>query len=189
MENTKSREENAVVLDFLPNGYPFDKRPIHQKTPIAQVIGKEHFTLLEVAPKKDVFFQPYDEIYIGAGKRDKVHHIVGKLAMSRLTGTAQKELEFVINDLVDQNEQKFIEFFNKAIPLSTRMHQLELLPGVGKKHMWQIVEERRSDEFKNFDDIRKRVKLLPNPKKTIVKRILLEIGGKEKYNLFVDSAK
>jgi hypothetical protein len=42
------KEERAIVLDFLPNGYPFDKRPIHLKTPIAQVLGIEHFALLEV---------------------------------------------------------------------------------------------------------------------------------------------
>ena len=41
----KTKEENAIVLDFLPNGYPFDERPSYMKTPIAQVIGKEHFVL------------------------------------------------------------------------------------------------------------------------------------------------
>lgn len=187
MENTANKEENAIVLDFLPNGYAFDKRPIHQKTPIAQVIGKENFTLLEVTPKKEVFFQPYDEIYIGSGKRDQVHHIVGKVAISKLTGTAQKELEFVVKDLVNANEKKFIDFFNTARPLSTRMHQLELLPGVGKKHMWQIIDERDAEEFKNFEDISKRVKLLPNPKRVIIRRIMSELEGKEKYNLFVDA--
>src|SRR3989338_2350626 len=134
MENTKtSREENALILDFLPNGYPFDKRPSHKKTAIAQAIGSTNFILLELVPKKDVFLRPYDEIYIGDGKRDKIHHIVGKLPISKLTGTAQKELEFVVKDIVHKNQKRFIDFFNKAQPLSTRMHQLELLPGLGKK--------------------------------------------------------
>lgn len=185
MEKTV-KEEKAIILDFLPNGYPFDKRPIHKKTPIAQAVGTNHFTLLELVPKKDVFLQPYDEIYIGEGKRDKIHHIAGRLVLSKLTGTANAELNFVINDIINKNEKYFVDFFNKAQPLSTRMHQLELLPGVGKKHMWQIIDERRADEFKDFADIKKRVKLLPDPKKTIVRRIMSELQGKQKYNLFVD---
>ena len=36
------KEDYAIVLDFLPNGYPSDTRPMHMKTPIAQAIGKEH---------------------------------------------------------------------------------------------------------------------------------------------------
>jgi len=181
------KEEHAIILDFLPNGYPFDKRPIHKKTPIAQAVGSKHFTLLELVPKKGIFLQPYDKIYIGEGKRDHIHHIMGRLTLSKLTGTARNELNFVTNDIVTKNEKDFAEFFNKAQPLSTRMHQLELLPGVGKKHMWQIIEERRAEEFNDFADIKKRVKLLPDPMKTVVRRILSELQGKEKYNLFVDA--
>lgn len=183
---TRNKEEYAVILDFLPNGYPFDNRPIHRKTAIAQAIGITRFALLELVPKKGVFLQPYEKIYIGEGKRDKIHHILGKLPNDKLTGTAQKELEYVIKEIVDNNEQFFIEFFNNAKPLSTRMHQLELLPGLGKKHMWQIIEERKGEDFKNFDDIKKRVKLLPDPRKAVVRRIMEEIKGAEKYNLFVD---
>ena len=182
----QSKEEHAIILDFLPNGYPFDNRPIHRKTAIAQAIGTKRFTILELIPKKGIALQPNEQVYIGEGKRDKIHHIMGKLPMSKLTGTANEELEFVIKEIIDKNEADFVNFFNKAMPLSTRMHQLELLPGLGKKHMWQIIEERKVEEFKNFEDIKKRVKLLPDPKKAVVKRIILELNGTEKYNLFVD---
>ena len=133
MESTK--EERAVVLDFLPNGYPFDSRPNHRKTAIVQGLGKSHFTLLELVPKKDIFVQPYEEVYIGEGKRDKIHHILGKLPLDKLTATAKNELDFVVKDLIKKEEKRFVDFFNKAQPLTTRMHQLELLPGLGKKHM------------------------------------------------------
>ena len=186
MEQTRKREEHAIVLDFLPNGYPFDKRPSHLKTPIAQAIGKEHFVLLELAPKKDIFLQPYEEVYIGEGKRDKIHHIAGKLEYEKLTETAKAELEHVVKESVEKNEKTFVEFFNNAQPLSMRMHQLELLPGLGKKHMWQILEERKGEDFKSFDDIKKRVKLMPDPKTTIIKRIVAEIRGKEKHMIFVE---
>ena len=174
MEQKRPREEHAIILDFLPNGYPFDKTPSHRKTPIAQAIGTSFFTLLELVPKKEVHLQPHQEVYIGEGKREDIHHINGKLPVNRLTGTAKSEMEFVINDLITKNEATFIDFFNKSQPLSTRMHQLELLPGLGKKHMWEIVEERRGEPFKSFEDLQKRVKLMPDPKKTVIRRILEE---------------
>lgn len=181
----RNKEENAIVLDFLPNGYPFDTRPMHKKTAIAQALGKDHFTLLELSPKKGVFLQPYAEVYIGEGKREKIHHIIGKLPVMRLTATAKSELEYVVKDLVEKNEDKFIAFFNTARPLTTRMHQLELLPGLGKKHMWEILEARKESSFKSFNDIKKRVKLMPDPKKAVIRRILSEIQGKEKHCIFV----
>ena len=180
------KEEKAIVLDFLPNGYPFDTRPMHRKTPIAQALGKEHFILLELVPKKDVFLQPYEEVYMGEGKRDKIHHIIGRISAEKLTQTAQAELEVIISDIVNNEEAKFVEFFNKAEPINTRRHQIELLPGIGKKHMMDILEKRDEKPFENYDDIRTRVKLIPDPRKLIVKRILIEIKGEDKYKLFLN---
>ena len=183
-EQYSDREEEAIVLDFLQNGYHSDSRPSHLKSAIAQAIGKTHFMLLELVPKKGVFLQPYEIVYIGEGKRDKIHHIIGKLEMEKLSSTARSELDFVITDVVKQQEAKIVEFFNKAQPLSTRMHQLELLPGLGKKHMWEIIEERK-EPFKDFADIKKRVHLMPDPQKLVVKRILAELSGSEKHKIFV----
>ena len=184
MERTK--EENSIILDFLPNGYAMDDRPMYMKTPVAQALGKEHFVLLELVPKKGVHLQLYEEVYIGEGKRDKIHHIVGKIPFSKLTRTARSELEFIIKDIVKKNEKKFVEFFNTARPLSTRMHQIELLPGVGKKHMWEIINEREEKPFESFEDLKKRVRLIPDPEKLIIKRIIEEMEGTEKHKLFVD---
>ena len=182
----RAKEENAVVLDFLQHGYPFDNRPSHKKTPIVQALGTSHFTLLELVPKPGVFLQPYDEVYIGDDKRDKIHHIAGKLSMDKLTATANSELQHVIKDLVHKSENRFVEFFNKAQPLTTRMHQLELMPGLGKKHMWEIIDAREEKQFESFEDIKKRVKLMPDPEKTIIRRILSELKGEDKHRLFVD---
>jgi putative nucleotide binding protein len=178
------REENAIVLDFLPHGYPFDTRPMHRKTAIAQAIGKENFTLLEVVPKKGINLQPNEEIYIGEGKRDKVHHVSGRIPSEKLTQTAKGELEYVITELVRKNKQRFVDFFNNSGAISTRRHQIELLPGIGKKHMWEIIEARKEKTFESFEDIKKRVNLLPDPEKAIVKRILAEINEEDKYRLF-----
>lgn len=181
----KAKEDYAVVLDFLPNGYPASNLPSHKKTSIAQAIGKNHFSLLELVPKKDVFLNPGEDVYIGEGKRDKVHHINGKLDLSKLTGTGTQELKFILGDLVRLNEARFVGFFNNSGPLSLRMHQLELLPGLGKKHMKEILDAREETPFKNFEDIKARVKLMSNPEDAVVKRILLELEGDQKHNLFV----
>tara|TARA_Y100000310_G_scaffold21263_1_gene20553 strand:- start:841 stop:1398 length:558 start_codon:yes stop_codon:yes gene_type:complete len=178
------REEHAIVLDFLQNGYPSDSRPSHMKTAIAQALGKTHFVLLELVPRKGIFLQPLEEVYIGEGKRENIHHIIGKLPEEKLTSTARSELEFVVTDLVKKQEKRFVEFFNTAQPLSTRMHSLELLPGLGKKHMWEVIESRKDKPFETFEDVHKRVKLMPDPVKLLVKRILAEISGEEKHRLF-----
>jgi len=179
------KEELVIVLDFLPYGYPFDTRPMHQKTPIAQAIGKEHFSLLELVPKKGIHLQPHEEVYIGEGKRDKIHHVTGKLALDKLTQTARQELEDILKKQIKEKESKFVEFFNKSGPINTRRHQIELLPGIGKKHMWEILEARKEKLFENFSDIKKRVKLIPDPEKVILKRILEELNNADKYKFFV----
>src|SRR3989344_3497919 len=97
------------IVDIMPNGHPFDTRPGHLKTPIAQALGKEHFVLLELVPKKGIFLQPLEEVYIGEGKRDKIHHIYGKIEFNSLTETAKNELNYVIGDLVKKDEAKFVE--------------------------------------------------------------------------------
>ena len=182
-EQQKSiREENAIVLDFLPHGYASDQGTM--KNPIAQALGINHLTILELIPKKGMFLQPQQEVYIGEGKRDKIHHIIGRLDMGKLTQTAKMEVEAVLKDVVEKNESRFVEFFNKAGPINTRRHQIELLPGVGKKHMWEIIEIRKEQEFKDLADIKKRVKLMPDPKKTIIKRIIMELNNEDKYKLF-----
>jgi putative nucleotide binding protein len=182
----QSKEEYAIVLDFLQNGYPLDDRPSYKKSPIAQTLGKSKFTLLEIVPKPGIFLQPNEEIYIGEGKRDKVHHIVGKLKYEKLTGTGKDTLKAVIQNIVEKNPERFIQFFNKAQPLTMRMHQLELLPGLGKKHMWEIIEEREIEPFKDFEDIKKRVKLMPDPEKAIIKRIISELSEIQKHYVFVE---
>ncbi|MFH1064741.1 MAG: DUF655 domain-containing protein [Candidatus Woesearchaeota archaeon] len=187
MENMhRDKEESAIVLDFLNHGYPFDPRPSHVKTPVVQAIGKKRFTLLELCPKKGIFLQPNDDVYIGDGKRDQIHHILGKLQYDKMTNTAIGTLEIVIKEMVKEREEYFVSFFNKAQPITIRMHQLELLPGLGKKHMNAIIVAREEKEFESFKEIKTRVKLIPDPEKIVLRRIMLELAGKEKHRIFTD---
>lgn len=176
----KAAEDYALVLDFLPHGHPFEERRI----PVAQVVGEKHFSLLEVIPKKGVFLIPGQRVYIGEDKRDEIHHVKGRVNVRDLTQTARAELEIVVKNVVELDEAKYIDFFNRAVPITTRLHQLELLPGIGKKHMWKILEERRYEKFKDFEDLKSRVELLPDPKQTIIKRIIEELDNSDKYKVF-----
>jgi len=177
----EDKEETAIVLDFLPNGYPLEGKMI----PVAQAIGTKHFTLLQVVPRRGINLQLKEEIYIGSGKRDKISYILGRLPKEKITETAKIELHDFIARIITEQEQKFVDFFNKAEPINTRLHQLELLPGFGKKHMSAVIAERENNPFKSFEDIKKRVKSIPDPKKVIEKRLLEELTEQVKYNLFV----
>ncbi len=184
-ESKEKLEDYAYVLDFLPYGHPDDRRPIHKREPLAQVVGEKYFTLLEVSVKRDKNPLVMDRVYIGKGERDVVHKIKRKLRYDDLTPAAKTELPYVLEHIVRQQEKRFVEFFNKAEPITTRMHQLELLPGVGKKTMWSIIEERKKKPFESFEDIAKRVRGLQHPEKLIVGRIIYELQNPQtKYKLF-----
>ncbi|MBI2151678.1 DUF655 domain-containing protein [Candidatus Woesearchaeota archaeon] len=179
-----TREEQAVILDYLEHGYPMDSGNF--KTPIAQALGLKNLSLLELVPKKGVFLQPLEEVYIGEAKRDEIHHIKGRISIDRLTSTARNELPHALRKSIEKNEAPFIAFFNKAQPLTLRMHQLELLPGLGLKHRVEILKARQEKPFESFEDIKNRVKLLPDPKQLVVNRILDEMEGKkDKHRIFL----
>jgi len=170
-------EEYAVVIDSLPYGKSTDVR----REPMAQVVGEDYFTLLEITPKLGTILNVGDRIYIGKGPRDKVDHIKTRIGYVDLTSSAREELESALKRIIKEKEPYFVSFFNKCGPINIRLHQLELLPGVGKKHMRDILEERDKKPFENLADINKRVALLPDAVKVISDRILEELTGKSKY--------
>ncbi len=181
----KKYEDRGIVLDFLFQGHPNDPRPIHLREPIAQILGDTFFTLLEIVPIEGVTFTPHERVFIGKGERDKVERIKRRVGYDELTAAAKAELPVAIEGLINEAPERFIEFFNRATPLTTRFHQLELIPGIGKKLMWSIIEERKKGPFADFGDLNKRVKGLTNPKSLIAKRITIEMEGADKYRIFV----
>lgn len=175
-------EETAVVLDYLPSG----KSSSFKSDPIAQVIGKEFFTLLEIIPKSPL--KTMEEVYVGKEERDKVQYIKRRIFFDELTNNSMAEIEKAIEKIILSNPKRFIDFFNNARPVTIRMHQLELLPGLGKKHMFNILKERQKKPFESFEELGKRVKLMPSPLKLLVKRIMRELEEASlKHYLFVRS--
>lgn len=179
-------EEYVYVLDFMPHGYSAAVKPSYRREPIVQGVGENFFTLLELTLKPALRAAPREKLYIGRGERDKVDRVKGRIAYESLTAAAKDELPSVIEEIVKSSEKRFVQFFNNAGPITTRMHSLELLPRIGKKHMWLIIEERRKKLFTSFEDIEKRVGI-PEASRLIVERILAELKGEEKYNLFTRS--
>ncbi len=175
------KDEYIVVLDFLSRGHADSRKA----EPTVQGVGNNFLSLLEVVLKPEVVVKPRDLVYIGEGKRDKVKYIRGRIKYDNLTGFAKKELEDVIELIIDKNEGRFVNFFNVAGPVSTRLHTLELLPGIGKKHMWTIIEQRRKKKFETFEDLKSRVEMLPDPKRMIKKRIIEELKEIDRHRLFV----
>jgi putative nucleotide binding protein len=175
------KDEYIIVLDFLSRGHADSRRA----EPTVQGIGNNFLSLLEVVLKPDITVKPGDLLYIGEKKREKVKYIKGRIKYDDLTTFAKKELEDVIDSIIEQNERRFVDFFNRAMPISTRMHSLELLPGIGKKHLWRIIEERKKKKFESFKDIKSRVEMLPDPKRMIKKRIIEELKESDRHRLFV----
>ncbi len=174
-------EEKALVLDFLSRGKSSD----YKTEPLAQLIGMESFTLLEVVPRSGVELKALDEVYIGKDERPQVDHIKRRVTHKELTNTSLNELEAAIQKIVLGNESRYVGFYNTSSSLSLKMHQIELLPGLGKKHMMQILGERQKAPFASFEDMRKRLYPFPDPLVAIVKRIVEELEEKDsKFYLF-----
>ena len=178
------KDEWAIVLDFLAHGH----YAMERSQPVAQVLGDRYFSLLEVIIREGVSLSQGDRVYIGDGKRDRVKYIRGRIDVKDLTVAAREELESTIQKIVQKNPKRFIDFFNKSGQITTRMHQLELLPGIGKRHLWAIIDERKTKPFESFEDIKKRIPLLPDPEKMVIKRIIEEMEDKDKYRIFVPRA-
>ncbi|HDQ59671.1 MAG TPA: DUF655 domain-containing protein [Candidatus Woesearchaeota archaeon] len=178
------KEDNGIVLDFLTHGHVGSG----DRTALAQVLGEKYLTILEVIPRKDVFLKPGEQVYLGPERRDKIHHVAGRIPYEKLTQTAKMELDRLISEYVKKNEAKFVEFFNKAGPITTRLHCLEILPGIGKKHMWDMISARKEKPFESFKDIKARVKLVPDPEQIITRRIMDELQETDKYKLFVSES-
>jgi putative nucleotide binding protein len=175
------KDEWSIVLDFLSQGHS----GMDRSQPVAHVIGEEYFSLLEVIIRDDITLKAGDRIYIGDGKRDKVKYIRGRITIDDLTVSARGELEDTIEDIIKKNPGKILNFFNISGNITTRLHQLELLPGIGKRHLWAILDERKVKPFDSFEDVKKRVPLLPDPEKMVIKRIIEELQDKDKYRVFV----
>ncbi len=180
MPGEEKREEYAIVLDFLLSGKSHSGR----SEPISQLVGEEWFTLLEAVPKEGVTLKSGERVYIGKDERDKISLIKTRVTFGELTQTAKNELPAAVMKIVKEHEAKFVNVFNVAGPLNIREHSLELLPGIGKKHLEAILKARQEKKFESFKEINERVTLLQDPAKLITDRIIEELQGTGRFYMF-----
>ncbi len=175
-------EEYAYVLDYVTRGKSTTVRG--REGIIITAIGEDRLTLLEVLGMPNTTFDIGERIYIGKEGRTKIMSVLGKLEFSKISAAAQSELRNVVNQIVANNEKRFVDYINHAQPLTPRIHALDLIPGIGKTYMKAILDEREKQPFVDFNDLQNRVGL-KEPMKQIADRIMDEITGEVKVTLFV----
>jgi putative nucleotide binding protein len=175
-------EEYAYVLDFTQRGKSTTVRG--REGIIIQAIGEERLTLLELLGIQNMNFEVGERLHIGREGRDKVLSVLGRLEYNYISQSEKNELTNIVEKIVMTNEKRFVDYINTAQPITPRIHALELIPGIGKTYMMSIIKERDKKKFQSFTDIQNRVGLR-DPAKLIAKRIIDEIAGEARMNLFV----
>ena len=175
-------EEYAYILDFTPRGKSITVRG--REGVIIQAIGEERLTLLELLGVQNANVEIGERLYIGREGRDKVASVLGRLEYNDVSQTSKNELPTIVEKIVVANEKRFVEYINMSQPITPRIHALELIPGIGKTYMMTIIKERDKKKFENFTELQSRVGLR-DPAKLVTKRIIEEIMGQARMNLFV----
>ncbi|MDS0258250.1 DUF655 domain-containing protein [Haloarcula sp. S1CR25-12] len=182
MSSTESGGEDlvAAVLDVLPHGRSDDDRPQHQKEPLAYALGVDEFHIYELSLDED------DDIAFGDRIDLTEFGRLTEVAFEDLPSGARQELEYAVEEIVEADERRFVDFYNDAQPITLRLHQLNLLPGIGKKLRNTILDERKRKPFESFEDLEERVNGLHNPREVLVERIQEELRDDDlKYRIFV----
>ena len=175
-------EEYAYVLDFKSRSKSIT---VHGRTGIIVIaIGEERLTLLEILGIENSIFDIGERIYIGKEGRTKVQSVLGKINPNKISDSIKNEIPIIVESIITKNEKKFVDYINNAQPLTPRIHALELIPGIGKTYLNAIIKEREKGPFESFNDIEKRVGL-KEPIKHLSQRVIEEISGEARMNLFV----
>lgn len=174
------------ILDVLEHGHVRDGR--RGQFPLVQAIEAPDFNLFELSYKRGAEIKLQDKVVLGPNS------VVGKvrkrLTYHKLTQTSKDLLSSTIEIHIEEAEQLYLSFLNTAGPITTKRHKLSLLPGVGQKLLWEIIDQRNKVPFKSYSDFDERIKSIHNVKTLIAKRILNEIiDDEEKHYLFVKRRK
>ncbi|MBA7651725.1 hypothetical protein ES703_59544 [subsurface metagenome] len=179
----------VAILDLLIHGHPEEDKPSWAKTPIAQVLTFPDFVLYEVKVNKNSDIEVQEQkTYEEFLNEMKLKEVLKKIDHNDLTSTSKALIQPILEKEVLKYEEEFINFFNNSTSITPRMHALKLLPGVGQKHMWEILEARQRQKFGTFQDISDRTSI-SNPTKLIAQRIIKELQRDVKYYLFSKTRK
>lgn len=176
---------DLYLLDILQHGGVDQAH--HAWDPIAQIMVLPDFDLYEVTLNKNKIADlTLEEKYqFDIGKEALFIKVNKKLEHSHLTPASENSLPQVVQKYVKDHEERFVNFLNKVGPITIKRHYLEVLPGVGKKLMNEILTQRNQKPFESYENVIKRV---PGFKviDVIAKRIIEELEDDDvKHKLFV----
>ncbi|SFS53008.1 DUF655 domain-containing protein [Halostagnicola kamekurae] len=185
-ERDETNVRRTVVLDYLAHGLSDDGRPQYAKSPAGYAMDIEDFSLYEVAFDEDERLTIGSEVVVEPAEERDIVVEAREVEYDDLSSGAQSELEYVVQDLVADHEERFVDFYNEAQPITLRLHQLNLLPGIGKKLRNGILDERKRKPFDDFEELADRVSGLHDPDEILVERIIQELRDDDlKYKTFV----
>jgi putative nucleotide binding protein len=178
----RKREEYAYVVDVFDAESSVEHRQYTGQ--IAQLMGEKFFILLEGLVKQGSRLDSLERVYVGSGSRDKIAIILRRIGLDDLTPFGKGELSRAIAECITLNETRWVDILNNMGPITTRLHSLQLLPGIGKKTVWDILNERERKPFRGFNDFQMRTNI--DPIKILAERVKEELEGEQKYTIFVD---
>ncbi len=175
----------AVVLDYFPHGRSDDSRPQYQKEPLAYALTEDSFDLLALTLTDEADINIVDRVAVDPPDENAIA-TVKEIEFDELSSSAVSELEYAVEAIIDDDEGRFVDFYNEAQPITLRLHQLNLLPGIGKKLRNKVIDERKRGPFESFEELSERVGGLHSPKEVIAERIIEELRDDDlKYKIFV----
>ncbi len=184
---TKKKPLGKVfILDFYPQGKSLSRKYAEDFNPLAVVISADHFQFFDVILKRGTKVSVGDSITIPSPSINVFK--IKKISYNQLSDSAIAFLPEIVQEIVKSSEARFIRFLNHARPLTSQMHQLQLIPGIGNKRLWQILEARKKNLFQTFKDFKDRTGI-SDPILAFTNRIINEIKEEEKYLLFTEKQK
>jgi putative nucleotide binding protein len=185
-EESARDARHAVVIDYLPHGRADDDRPRYEKSPVAYALGETDFQLFELAIAEAADVSIGDRVVVAPAEAREDVAGIRTVEYGDLPNGARAELEYVVEEIVVANERRFVDFYNDAQPITLRLHQLNLLPGIGKKLRNNVLDQRKRGPFESFEELEERVSGLHRPKEVLVERIIEELKDDDlKYRVFV----
>lgn len=178
----QGKDNWCMVLDFLPNGK--EELPPHKRKPIAQVIGWEKFSLLEIVPRENITFSTRQKLFIGEGTRREVDHIERKIKFEWLTSLAKTEMSPIVIKIIKSNEEKYIKFFNNPPAVSLNRNILDSFPEISKANRNKILKALKTERFTCLRDVEK-AGAVDNIYEIVANQIIREISRQAEFYIFI----
>lgn len=176
----------AIVLDYLPHGRGADDHRRFDHGSLAHALNTDQFRLYELVLVDGADINIGDTVTLRP--RDEEIEEFREIPYDELSSGATTELEYVIEETLEANPDRFIRVYNEAQPITLRLHQLNLLPGIGDKLRDDILDARKRRPFADYLDVAERISGIHDPMQVLQDRILEELQDDDvKYALFRDN--